>query len=147
MLNKVMLIGNVGRDPEVRYTQNGTAVANLSVATSRKWKGQDGQMQEETEWHKVTAWGRLAELCNEYLHKGSRVYVEGRLQTRKWQDQDGNDRYQTEVVAQEIRFLDGVRGGNGSGNGGRQPQQQGIPGASDQPSRPGHPGNPDDVPF
>ena len=105
MVNKVILIGNLGRDPELRYTQSGTPVASLSVATSRRWKGQDGQTQEQTEWHKVVAWQKLAEICNEYLSKGSKVYIEGRLQTRKWTDQNGNDRYTTEVIAQDVQFL------------------------------------------
>jgi len=132
MLNKVMLIGNLGRDPELRYTQSGTAVATLSVATSRKWKGQDGQVQEETEWHRVIVWQRQAEICNEYLGKGSKVYIEGRLQTRKWTDNNGNDRYTTEIVAQDVQFLsarpNGPRGGetggweNGAPGGGPEPQ-------------------------
>ncbi|MFP7755696.1 single-stranded DNA-binding protein [Thermodesulfobacteriota bacterium B35] len=151
MVNKVILIGNLGRDPELRYTQNGTPVASLRVATSRKWKGQDGQMQEQTEWHSVVAWSRLAELCNEYLSKGSKVYVEGRLQTRKWQDQNGNDRYTTEVVAQDIQFLSprGTGGGGGGGYGGGGfadgGQQGGFGGDDFSGSEP--PPTGDDVPF
>ena len=105
MLNKVILIGNLGADPELRYTQNGNQVASFSVATSERWKGQDGKVQEQTEWHRIVAWGRLAEICNQYLHKGSRIYLEGKLQTRKWQDRDGSDRYITEVVAREMKML------------------------------------------
>jgi len=105
MLNKVMLIGNLGADPEVRFTPNGTTVAIFRVATTERWKGKDGQMQEQTEWHSIVAWRRLAEICGEYLSKGSRVYIEGRLQTRKWQDKDGNNRYTTEIVVKEMKML------------------------------------------
>jgi single-strand DNA-binding protein len=111
-----MLIGNLGADPELRYTQSGVAVASFNVATTRRWKDKEGQQQEETEWHKIVAWQRLGEICNEYLHKGSKVYVEGRLQTRKWQDQSGNDRYTTEIVASDVQFLT-PRGGGYSGGG------------------------------
>ncbi|HSO10371.1 MAG TPA: single-stranded DNA-binding protein [Desulfoprunum sp.] len=92
MLNKVMLIGNLGKDPEIRYTQAGAAVATFNLATTERFKGKDGQMQDQTEWHRVVAWARLAEICGEYLHKGSKVYIEGRLQTRKWTDQNGNEK-------------------------------------------------------
>lgn len=105
MVNKVILIGNLGSDPEIRYTQSGTAVATLSVATTRKWKDRDGNMQDDTEWHRVVAWAKTAEFCNNYLKKGGKVYVEGRLQTRKWQDQSGNDRYTTEVIADNVQNL------------------------------------------
>ncbi|MDU9049412.1 MAG: single-stranded DNA-binding protein [Candidatus Electrothrix sp. Rat3] len=124
MINKVILIGNLGADPELRYTQSGVAVASFNVATSRRWKDKEGQQQEETEWHRIVAWQRLGEVCNEYLHKGSKVYVEGRLQTRKWQDQNGNDRYTTEIIASDIQFLTprgeggGGYSGGGSGSGG-----------------------------
>ncbi len=124
MLNKAMLIGNLGADPELRYTQSGVAVASFNVATSRRWKDKEGQQQEETEWHRIVAWQRLGEICNEYLHKGSKVYVEGRLQTRKWQDQNGNDRWTTEIVASDVQFLTprgGEGGGSGSGGGGYDP--------------------------
>ncbi|MFP4561513.1 MAG: single-stranded DNA-binding protein [Thiohalorhabdus sp.] len=114
-VNKVILIGNLGRDPEIRYTTNGNAVANLSLATTRRYRGRDGQQQEETEWHRVVMFSRLAEIAGEYLRKGSQVYIEGRLQTRKWQDNNGQDRYTTEVVANEMQML----GGGGSGGGGR----------------------------
>jgi single-strand DNA-binding protein len=105
MINKVILIGNLGNAPELRQTNSGTAVASFNVATTEKRKGQDGQWQDLTEWHRITAWDRLAEICGEYLDKGSKVYIEGRLQTRKWQDKDGNDRYTTEVVAREMKML------------------------------------------
>ncbi|MGB5684904.1 MAG: single-stranded DNA-binding protein [Candidatus Electrothrix sp.] len=124
MLNKAMLIGNLGADPELRYTQSGVAVASLRIATSRRWKDKEGQQQEQTEWHNIVAWDRLGEICNEYLHKGSKIYVEGRLQTRKWQDQSGNDRYTTEIVASDVQFLTprgeggGGYSGGGSGSGG-----------------------------
>lgn len=115
MINKAILVGNLGADPEVRYTQSGAAVANFNVATTEKWKGADGQMQEQTEWHRVVAFSRLGEICGEYLAKGSKVYIEGRIQTRKWQDRDGNDRYTTEIVAREMKMLDS-RGGSNTGN-------------------------------
>ena len=119
MKNLVILIGNLGADPEVRYTQDGTAAASFTVATTERWKGKDGQMQEQTEWHRVTAWRRLAEICGEYLAKGSRVYIEGKLQTRKWQDKDGSTRYTTEIVARDMKMLSpNSGGGSGSGNGG-----------------------------
>ena len=106
MINKVILIGNLGADPELRYTPNGIMVATFSVATSERWKGQDGKAQESTEWHRVVAWGKLAEICNQYLHKGSRVYIEGKLQTKKWQDQNGVERFITEVIARDMKMLD-----------------------------------------
>ena len=120
MINKVILIGNLGADPELRYTQSGAPVASFRVATTERWKGQDGQMQEQTEWHNIVAWRRLAEICGEYLSKGSRVYIEGRLQTRKWQDQSGQDRYATEIVVGGfggiLTMLDGKQdGGQGGG--------------------------------
>jgi len=117
MVNKVILIGNLGADPEVRFTQSGTAVATLRIATTEKWRGQDGQMQENTEWHRVVAWKRLAEICRDYLQKGARVYIEGRLQTNKWQDQNGNDRYTTEIIAREMKMLS-PRGAGAPGPGG-----------------------------
>ena len=116
MLNKVMIIGNLGRDPEVRYIEDGTPVASFSIATTEKWKGKDG-LKESTEWHKVTAWRRLAEICGEYLKKGSKVYIEGKIQTRKWQDQSGADRYTTEIVANEMKMLDGKSGGGEQSGG------------------------------
>ena len=109
-VNKVILIGRLGNEPELRYTQSGAAIANLSIATSESWQDkQSGDRQERTEWHRVVFFSRLAEIVGEYLHKGAQVYVEGRLQTRKWQDRDGHDRYTTEVVANEMRML-GAKG-------------------------------------
>ncbi len=116
-VNKVILIGNLGRDPEIRYTTNGTAVANLSLATTRRYKGRDGQQQEETEWHRVVMFSRLAEIAGEYLRKGSQVYIEGRLQTRSY-EKDGVTRYTTEIVANEMQMLGGGGGRGGGGGGG-----------------------------
>jgi single-strand DNA-binding protein len=115
-VNKVILLGHLGKDPEVRYSQNGSAVANISVATSEQWKDKEtGEKKEKTEWHRVCAFGRLAEIIGEYLKKGAQVYIEGKLQTRKWQDKDGNDRYTTEIVAGEMQMLGGRGGENESG--------------------------------
>ncbi|WP_310600718.1 single-stranded DNA-binding protein [Desulfobulbus sp.] len=139
MVNKVILIGNLGADPEIRYTQSGTPVATFRVATTERWKGQDGQMQEQTEWHSIVAWRRLAEICGEYLSKGSRVFIEGKLQTRKWQDQNGNDRYTTEIIAREMKMLSPRSGGGGESGGGNQ-------GYGSEPF-PEPPPMGDDVPF
>lgn len=107
MLNKHMIIGTLGRDPEVKYTASGTAVANLSVATNEKFKNKAGEWEDRTDWHNVTLWGRLAEIAGEYLSKGKQVYIEGRVQTRKWQDKDGKDRYTTETVGERMQMLGG----------------------------------------
>jgi single-strand DNA-binding protein len=132
MLNKVMLIGNLGADPEVRYMPSGGAVTNISLATTRRWKDkQTNERREATEWHRVIFFNRLAEVAGEYLKKGSQVYVEGRLQTRKWQGQDGQDRYSTEIIAEEMHML-GSRSGGTAGFGMDQPQS----GHSASPSRP-----------
>jgi single-strand DNA-binding protein len=113
-VNKVILIGNLGNDPEIRYTPNGSAVANVSLATSESWRDkQSGEMQDRTEWHRVVFFNRLAEIVGEYLKKGSKVYVEGALRTRKWQDKDGRDRQTTEIIANEMAMLDS-RGTNGA---------------------------------
>lgn len=114
-LNKAMIIGNLGRDPELRYTQSGTPVANFSIATNRKWKDNSGQLQEQTEWHRIVVFGRQAETCDKYLKKGRQVYVEGRLQTRDWEDRDGNKRSTTEIVANTVQFLSGGSSGGGGG--------------------------------
>ena len=106
-LNKAMIIGNLGVDPEVRYTQSGTAVCNLRIATHERWTSKDGEPGERTEWHNVVVFGKTAENCGNYLSKGRAVYIEGRLQTRKWEDKDGNDRYTTEIVANTVQFLGG----------------------------------------
>ncbi len=110
-LNKVMIIGNLGADPEMRYTADGAAVTNFRIAASRNYTGADGERKEETEWFRIVAFRKLAELCNQYLQKGRRVYVEGRLQTRSWEGQDGQKRYTTEVIAQDVQFLDSKPGG------------------------------------
>ncbi len=113
-INKVILVGNLGKDPEVRYMPNGNAVANITLATSESWKDkQTGETQEKTEWHRVVLFRRLGEIAGEYLKKGAQVYIEGKLQTRKWQDNAGNDRYTTEIVANEMQML-GSRGAGGS---------------------------------
>jgi single-strand DNA-binding protein len=118
-VNKVILVGNLGNDPETRYMPQGGAVTNITVATSESWKDkQTGQAQERTEWHRVVFFNRLAEIAGEYLKKGSKVYVEGSLRTRKWQDQGGQDRYTTEIVASEMQMLDSRGAGGGSAGGG-----------------------------
>ena len=146
-VNKVMLIGNLGADPEVRYTPANTAVCNISVATTDQWRDkQTGEQQEKTEWHRVVMFNRLGEIAGEYLKKGSKVYIEGRLQTRKWQGQDGQDRYTTEIVANEMQMLDGRSGTapmDDAGYGGRQQQPQ----QSRQPSPPADDDLADDIPF
>lgn len=115
-INKVILIGNLGKDPEVRYMANGGAVCNVTLATSESWKDkQSGEQKDKTEWHNIVFYRRLAEIAGEYLRKGSQVYVEGKLQTRKWQDKTGNDRYTTEIIANEMQMLGG-RGGGGGGS-------------------------------
>jgi single-strand DNA-binding protein len=114
-LNKVTLIGNLGKDPETRYMPNGEAVTNITIATTETWKDKAGEKQEKTEWHRVTFYRRLAEIAGEYLKKGSQIYVEGRLETRKWQDKEGKDRYTTEVIASEMKML-GSRPGMGGGD-------------------------------
>ncbi len=120
-INKVIVIGNLGRDPEVRYTPNGAAVCNVSVATTRNWKDKtSGDKVEETEWHRVVFYDRLAEIAGEYLKKGRSVYVEGRLKTRKWADKDGKDNYTTEIVAEQMQLLGGREGGGGGGSYGGQ---------------------------
>jgi single-strand DNA-binding protein len=106
-VNKVILIGRLGGDPEVRYTTNGGAVANFNMATNESWTDKNGQKQERTEWHKVVVWGKLGELCGQYLTKGRQAFIEGRLQTREWNDKEGNKRYTTEIVAQNVQFLGG----------------------------------------
>lgn len=121
-INKVILIGNLGHDPEVRYMPNGTAVCTLRLATTRTWKNREsGERQEETEWHSVVLYDRQAEIAGEYLKKGRPVYIEGRLKTRKWQDKDGNDRYTTEIVAETMQLLGGRDGGEGGSNAEQRP--------------------------
>ena len=138
MLNKTQLIGHLGRDPELRQTQDGLAVANLALATSERWKDKAGNPQERTEWHRVVLFGRTAEVAGEYLRKGALVYLEGRLQTRKWQDDSGQDRYTTEIVAERVKML-GSKAGNGQ-SGQKQP-------AGDEPAGDPLAGFDDDIPF
>ena len=130
-VNKVILIGNLGKDPEVRYLPSGDAVTNISVATTDQWKDKSGEKQEHTEWHRVAFFGKTAEIAGEYLKKGSPVYIEGRIRTRKWQDKEGNDKYSTEIVADRMQLLGG-RGGGGGGGGGesmaREPASMGSGG-------------------
>lgn len=144
-VNKVILIGNLGQDPEVRYMPNGNAVANVSLATSESWKDKNtGETQEKTEWHRVVFFRRLAEIVGEYVKKGSKIYVEGRLQTRKWQDKNGQDRYTTEIVADQMQMLDS-RGGSAAFDGGHQSQQQSSPAQAPAPAA--DEGFDDDIPF
>ncbi|WP_342607999.1 single-stranded DNA-binding protein [Vibrio tritonius] len=136
-VNKVILIGNLGNDPEIRYMPNGGAVANITIATSESWRDKaTGEQREKTEWHRVALFGKLAEVAGEYLRKGSQVYIEGQLQTRKWQDQSGQDRYTTEVVVQGFNGVMQMLGGRqgGAPAGGMQQQQQGGWGQPQQPA-------------
>lgn len=120
-LNKVMLIGNLGKDPELRYTTSGVAVATFTIATNESWKDQEGNLQERTEWHNIVAWRKLAEICGEWLKKGKKVYIEGRIQTRSYDDKNGVKKYVTEIVADDLIMLDGGGGaGRSAGQGGSQ---------------------------
>ena len=136
-VNKVILVGNLGADPEVRTSPNGSTIANIRLATGEAWKDQQGQLQERTEWHRVVIFGRSAEVARDYLRKGSKVYLEGRLQTRKWQDKNGQDQYTTEVVAQEFQMLDraGMEGGTprSSGPSSSRAPQESTPRATQDP--------------
>ena len=133
-VNKVILIGNCGRDPEIRYAPSGAAICNVSIATSRSWKDKtSGERQEETEWHRVVFYDRLAEIAGEYLKKGKSVYVEGRLKTRKWTDKDGVEKYSTEIIAQEMTLL-GSREGAGGGPGGGMDDGGGAPAPRSAPA-------------
>jgi len=140
-INKVILVGNLGADPETRYMPSGSAVTNLSIATSEQWKDKKtGEQQDRTEWHKVAMFNRLAEIAAEYLRKGSQVYIEGKLRTRKWQDRDGNDRWTTEIIADEMQML------GGRGGGGSAPMSSG-PGPSSPPPQSPPDEFEDDIPF
>lgn len=164
MLNKVTLIGRLGADPEVRYMPSGGAVTNIGLATTRRWKDrQSGERREETEWHRVAFFNRIAEIAGEYLRKGSLVYIEGRIRTRKWQDQNGQDRYTTEIIAEQMQMLDSKSGGTSSFNDGQSnnsnytaPQQQATPAPTPAANNQQAPDNPppasyedfdDDIPF
>jgi single-strand DNA-binding protein len=161
-VNKAIVVGNLGRDPETRYTQSNTAVTNFTIATTDQWTDRDGNKQERTEWHRIVAWGRLGEICGQYLQKGKQVYIEGRLQTREWDDKEGQKRYTTEIVAREMQMLGragdfqggGQSQGQGQGQGGNAPQrpaqqqaqQSGGPASDPFPEAP-MPGEDDDLPF
>jgi single-strand DNA-binding protein len=147
-VNKAILVGNLGRDPELRQTPNGQSVVNFTLATSENWTDKGGERQERTEWHRIVVWGRTAEMCNQYLSKGRTVYVEGRIQTREWEDKDGNKRYTTEVNAQTVNFI-GPRsdgGGGGSSYAGRDDSRTTSPQADSPPASSGPPID-DDIPF
>jgi len=137
-VNKVILIGNLGRDPELRYTKSGQAVANFSLATSDSFTNREGTREERTEWHRIVAWAKTAELCAKWLHKGRTVYIEGQLRTRDWEDKDGNKRQTTEVHAQTVQFL----GAPGEGRGERGPR-----GGANEGGGPEEPPSHDDIPF
>ncbi len=145
-VNKVILIGNLGNDPEVRYTPNGNAVANITLATSMTWRDkQSGEVQERTEWHRIAFFNRLAEIVGEYLHKGSKVYIEGSLRTRKWQDKNGVDRYTTEIIANEMHMLDSRGSGTHQVRENDPLQNKSPTGNFDQNMAP--PDLDDDIPF
>lgn len=143
-VNKVILIGNLGRDPELRYTQNGQPVTNFTIATTENWTNRDGQREDRTEWHRIVAWGRTAELCTQYLSKGRTVYIEGRLQTREWEDREGQKRRTTEINAQMVQFLGGPRGA-GQGGGERYGADEAHNAEAEAPPRPTP--EEDEVPF
>ncbi|OGG45846.1 MAG: single-stranded DNA-binding protein [Candidatus Handelsmanbacteria bacterium RIFCSPLOWO2_12_FULL_64_10] len=140
-INKVILIGNLGADPELKYTPSGSAVSNFTLATNESWVDGKGERQEKTEWHRIVVWGKLAEICNEYLKKGSKVYIEGRLQTRSWDGQDGNKRYTTEIVARDMQMLDSRDGGRGG------EEWSGSEPAPSAPEAAAARGDDDDLPF
>lgn len=149
-VNKVILVGNLGADPEVRYLPSGEAVANLRLATTDTWKDKDGNKQEATEWHRVSYFGRQAEVCGQYLKKGSQIYVEGSIRTRKWQDKDGQDRYSTEIKGDRMQMLGGRQGMGGDGpprdsGGGARPA--GAPRPAQAPAGGGFSDLEDDIPF
>lgn len=154
-VNKVILVGNLGKDPEVRYMPSGEAIANITVATTDSWKDKQGEKQERTEWHRVSFFGKLAEIVGEYLKKGSQIYVEGRLQTRKWQDKEGQDRYTTEIVADKMQMLGGRSGGgmssmdrdSGSQDSGRGESPAKSGGSAPAKSSAGFDDFEDDIPF
>jgi len=146
-VNKVILIGNLGADPETRYLPSGDAVTNIRIATTEKWRDKGGEQQEHTEWHRIAFFGKLAEIAGEYLKKGSPVYVEGRIRTRKWQDKEGQDKYSTEIVANGMQLL-GSRGGGAAESAPREPATVGAGGARAQPKKGGgFDQMDDDIPF
>ena len=151
-VNKAILIGNLGRDPELRYTQSGQSVASFTLATSENWKNKQGEREESTEWHRIVAWGRTAELCAQYLSKGRTVYIEGRIQTREWEDKEGQKRKTTEIVANTVQFLGGRGEGGGGGagappGGGAAGPGGGAGGGAGGGIESGGPPPSDDIPF
>lgn len=146
-VNKVILVGNLGRDPEVRYTKNGQAVASFSLATTERWTGKDGNKEEKTEWHRIVAWGKLGEICGEYLVKGKQVYIEGRLQTRDWDDKDGNKKSTTEIVANNMVMLSQAGGAQQSYGGDQQAASGGSQAASSGGGSETDDFEDDDIPF
>ena len=149
-VNKAILVGNLGRDPELRQTPNGQSVVNFTLATSETWTDKSGERVERTEWHRIVVWGRTAEMCNQYLSKGRTVYVEGRIQTREWEDKDGNKRYTTEINANTVNFI-GPRGSGGGDSSGGSPGGRGdgggSHGGSEGPSGDSGPPMDDNIPF
>jgi single-strand DNA-binding protein len=146
-VNKVILVGNLGRDAELRYTPGGAAVATINMATTEVWNDKGGQRQEKTEWHRVVLWGKSAESLTEYLTKGKQIYVEGRLQTRQWDDKDGNKRYTTEIRGDKIVLLGGGGGGRGAGAGSASRSDDGMGSHAPSPDGPDQPLTDDDIPF
>ena len=140
-VNKVILIGNLGRDPELRYTKDGKAVANFTVATNDRWRDREGNNQERTEWHRIVVWDKQAENCAQYLQKGRSVYIEGRLQTREWEDKEGQKRQTTEIVAQQVTFLGSRDAGSRSASASTSASAAGPPGPEPAPAEG------DDIPF
>ena len=147
-VNKVILVGNLGKDPEVRYMPSGEPVCNATLATSESWKDkQSGETKERTEWHNLTFYRRLAEIAGEYLKKGSQVYVEGKLQTRKWQDKSGNDRYTTDIIVNEMQMLGSRSGGSSGYSGGDSPSRSSAPPSAPPQAAPAADDFDDDIPF
>lgn len=151
-VNKVIIVGNLGRDPETRYMPDGGAITNVSIATTSQWKDKSGEKQEQTEWHRVAFFGKLAEIAGEYLKKGSQVYVEGKLRTRKWQDKDGQDKYTTEIIADSMQMLGSRQGmGGGDGGGDYAPRSSAPSGSASKPAGGKAPAKfedmDDDIPF
>jgi single-strand DNA-binding protein len=154
-VNKVILVGNLGADPDMRYTPSGQGVCELRVATNESWTDKNGQRQDRTEWHRVVIWGKRAEICSKYLAKGRQVYIEGRIQTRNYDDKEGNKRYITEIIANAVQFLGGNEGGGGGGGGGGKSSDDSPPAPSDADmggyggggSSGGGGGPDDDIPF
>ena len=148
-VNKAILIGNLGKDPEIRSTTSGQRVANFSLATSRSWTGQDGQRQEKTEWHSIVVWGKLVDICEKYLQKGKQLYIEGRIETRSWQDKEGQTKYKTEIVCDQMTMLGRAGTGerNGGEGGGYEAPRGGGGAPRDESFEPAGAAPDDDLPF